>query len=131
MDSDSDDDAGNNMDSTHEDQTLGDDSQISSNDGNLEDKLLGDSDVHDEILWNYWAAMGTFDVDSASDSDTDSEINTGEAPYPQLEDDGDDSDDGESTDWDAIEMQSGLSAWDQLGERYEADAATMGKFCSI
>ena len=30
-------------------------------------------------------------------------------------------------DWAAIKANSGLSAWDQLGERYEADAAAIGK----
>jgi hypothetical protein len=57
--------------------------------------------------------------DDISDDGSDEEL-----PYPILED-------GEPepgfVDWEAIEANFGLSAWDQLGEGYERDAATIGK----
>jgi hypothetical protein len=58
------------------------------------------------------------------DSDSDSDFGSGPA-YPRLEDSDDECDDG-FIDWKAIEEGSGLSAWDQLGENYETEAATIG-----
>jgi hypothetical protein len=46
-----------------------------------------------------------------------------------LEDSDDECDDG-FIDWKAIEEGSGLSAWDQLGENYETEAATIGMLSS-
>jgi len=128
VDSDSDDDGNinNNTVSAHEDHS-GDDPHILRNDDNLEEPL-DDIGVREKILWNHWAA-GSYG--GADDSETDSESNMGEAPYPQLEDDGEDSDEEGLIDWGAIEAQSGLSAWDQLGEGYEADAAALCKLHSI
>ena len=40
----------------------------------------------------------------------------------------DDEDDANAFDWDKIEGNSGLSAWDQLGEAYEKDAANIGVY---
>jgi hypothetical protein len=59
--------------------------------------------------------------DSESDADTDVD-----PPYSRLEDSDDECDAG-FIDWKAIEG-FGLSAWDQLGESYEADAAAIGMF---
>jgi hypothetical protein len=74
-------------------------------------------------LNNHWRRMfETEDNDSGSEPDLDDET-----PYPRLEDSDDESDDG-FIDWAAIEAGSGLSAWDQLGEGYERDAAALGKF---
>jgi len=64
-------------------------------------------------------------LDSETDSDTDTE-----PPYPRLEDSDDESDDG-FIDWKAIEEGNSLSAWDQLGESYEMEAASIGVFFVI
>jgi hypothetical protein len=52
--------------------------------------------------------------DDISDDDSDEDL------YPILEDD-------EPKPGEAIETNSGLSAWDRLGEGYEIDAAAIGK----
>jgi hypothetical protein len=65
----------------------------------------------------------------ANDSDSDSGSND-ELPYPKLEDSDEESDDG-FVDWAAIEAGSGLSAWDQLGEGYEREAAAISKHVCI
>jgi hypothetical protein len=57
------------------------------------------------------------DIPSDSDSNSDSEN--------EITDAGDDSDDG-YVDWDAIESNYGLSAWDRLGESYDRDIAAIG-----
>ena len=61
--------------------------------------------------------------DDVSDSDLDDAEQP--PPYPILEDE-EELKTG-FIDWAAIEANSGLSAWDQLGEDYERDAATIGK----
>lgn len=63
-----------------------------------------------------------------SDLDSDSDFGSDPA-YPRLEDSDDECDDG-FIDWKAIEEGSGLSAWDQLGENYETEAATIGMLSS-
>ena len=35
-------------------------------------------------------------------------------------------DEVDAVDWDVLEKECGLSAWDQLGESYEAEAAGIG-----
>jgi hypothetical protein len=66
------------------------------------------------------------------DNDLGSELDiSDEPPYPRLKDSDNESDDGFMVDWAAIEAGSGLSAWDQLGEGYERDAAALGKFSSM
>jgi hypothetical protein len=70
------------------------------------------------ILHSRWDNM-MHAADDVSDSDSDEEL-----PYPMLEDD---EPDPAYIDWAAIEANSGLSAWDRLGEGYERDAAEIGK----
>jgi len=53
--------------------------------------------------------------DDISDNDSDEDL-----LYPILEDD-------EPKPGEAIKTNSGLSAWDRLGEGYEIDAAAIGK----
>lgn len=71
-------------------------------------------------LNNHWRRM--FEMED-SDLDSDPEVND-EPAYPKLEDSDDESDEG-FIDWATIEAGSGLSAWDQLGEGYERDAAAL------
>jgi hypothetical protein len=75
--------------------------------------------------WGTVASSWPHQNDPESDSDTESES---EPPCPRLEDG-----DGECDffDWKAIEEEYGLSAWDQLGESYEAEAAAIGMFSAI
>lgn len=54
------------------------------------------------------------------EDDLDDDCNT----VPQK--DPSDDDEVEAVDWDALEKECGLSAWDQLGESYEAYAAGIG-----
>jgi hypothetical protein len=121
-DSDHDDSSGtgiNGVNSLHEHQA---DFETSGNGINMEGEPLDNVGFAEEILHKHWAAGR---IDESNDSDLESD--RGEPFYPQLED-GNNSDDEEVIDWDAIEAQSCLSAWDQLGEGYEADAAAICKF---
>lgn len=69
-------------------------------------------------LRSRWTKVADDIRDDASDSDLEEEL-----PYPVLEDEHELG----YVDWAAIEANSGLSAWDQLGESYERDAAEIGK----
>ena len=62
------------------------------------------------------------DIPSDSDSNSGSE--------DEVTDAGDDSDDG-YVDWDAIESNYGLSAWDRLGESYDRDVAAIGMLIGL
>ena len=81
------------------------------------------SEVAENALRARWADVA--DVrDDVSDNGSDEEL-----PYPILEDDGPEPG---FVDWEAIETNYGLSAWDQLGEGYERDAAAIGKLqCNV
>ena len=70
-------------------------------------------------LRSRWGNVAIRDIGDTSDSDSDEEL-----PYPVLEDD---EPEPGYVDWAAIEANSGLSAWNQLGEAYERDAAAIGK----
>jgi hypothetical protein len=79
----------------------------------------GASDDEDTISHSYRpAARASTPSDSEDDDDLDH--NT----VPQEDPSGDDEVD--AVDWDALEKECGLSAWDQLGESYEAEAAGIG-----
>lgn len=69
-------------------------------------------------LWPMWAADG---------DESDQESDSAELPYPCLEDSDDESDNG-AIDWDTIESGCGLSSWDQLGESYEREAASVSEY---
>lgn len=84
--------------------------------------------VHDDghagkMLHAHWSAAN-YGVD---EDDSDSDSNGGKESL-QAQNYSDDSDDEGFIDWDAIEAQSGLSVWDQLGEGYEANVAAICKF---
>jgi hypothetical protein len=70
-----------------------------------------------------WGSNVTDVKDDSSDGDLDEEEGLSHIP---LEDDEHEREPG-YVDWAAIEANSGLSAWDQLGESYEADAAAIRK----
>lgn len=79
------------------------------------------SDDKDNVSHSYRpAARAWTPSDSEDDVDDDLDHNT----VPQEDPSGDD--EVEAVDWDALEKECGLSAWDQLGESYEADAARIG-----
>ena len=61
------------------------------------------------------------------DSDSDIDIESGEPLLESSEDQIEDQSDDDYIEWDAIGSDSGLSAWDQLGEGYERDAASIGE----
>jgi hypothetical protein len=69
-----------------------------------------------------WGGNMTDVRDDSSDGDLDEE----EPSHLPLEDDEHEREPG-YVDWAAIEANSGLSAWDQLGESYEAEAAAICK----
>src|ERR1700728_1776216 len=69
--------------------------------------------LEQNVLRNRWGCS-TDIRDDVSDSDVD---DSEQPPYPMLEDE-EELETG-SIDWAAIEANSGLSAWDQLGEDYE------------
>jgi len=75
-------------------------------------------------LCRRWGTVASSWHQNGSESDSDTES---EPPYPRLEDSDDETDNG-FVDWKAIEEGNGLSAWDQLGESYEAEAAEIGVF---
>jgi hypothetical protein len=83
---------------------------------NNSDELLSHEAVG-KVLRSRWSKVAD-SRDDASDSDLEEEL-----PYPVLEDEHEPG----YIDWAAIEANSGLSAWDQLGESYERDAAEIGK----
>jgi len=111
-------------------QTDDDDSLHSAVDtSGVHDGMLSDNEregVHDvyaarNVLrdrWNTTRGDKTYLDENESDGDTD------------LEDpvvDADDNDEDEHyVDWAAIEAESGLSAWDKLGESFEQDVAAIG-----
>jgi hypothetical protein len=70
-----------------------------------------------------WGSNVTDVKDDSSDGDLDEEEELSHIP---LEDDEHEREPG-YVDWAAIKANSGLSAWDQLGESYEADAAAIYK----
>jgi hypothetical protein len=79
------------------------------------------SDDEDTISHSYMpAARAWMNSDSEDDIDDDLDHNT----VPQEDPSG--NDEVDAMDWDALEKECGLSAWDQLGESYEADAAGIG-----
>ena len=72
------------------------------------------SEVVENALRVRWANV-TDVRDNISDDDSDEDL-----PYPILEDD-------KPKPGEAIKTNSGLSAWDWLGEGYDMDAAAIGK----
>jgi hypothetical protein len=80
--------------------------------------------MHFDSLRDHWRHMF-----EPGDSDSDDNSND-ELPYERLED-SDDESDGGFIDWNAIEVGSGLSAWDQLGESYEKEAAAIGRHINL
>jgi hypothetical protein len=78
-------------------------------------------------LRHRWGTVAGSWHENDSESDADEENNP---PYPRLEDSDEECDNG-FIDWKAIEEGYGLSAWDQLGESYEAEAAAIGVFSAI
>ena len=77
--------------------------------------------------WGVAANTRLHQNDPESDSDTESES---EPPFPSLED-GDEECGDDFIDWKAIEEGYGLSAWDRLGESYEAEAAAISMFSAM
>lgn len=63
------------------------------------------------------------------DNETSPDIDRG-GEVPQ-EDPAGDNGEVDIVDWDMLERECGLSAWDKLGEKYEADAAGIGMFYSF
>jgi hypothetical protein len=62
----------------------------------------------------------------AEDSDNEISPDIDQASDVLQEDPTSDDDEVDVVDWDALERECGLSAWDKLGEKYEADAAGIG-----
>ena len=60
------------------------------------------------------------------DDTSDDDLGEEELSHLALEDDEHEREPG-YVDWAAIEANSGLSTWDQLGESYETEAAMIGK----
>lgn len=78
--------------------------------------------TQDDALLHWDAPLPVLREWDPSDSEEDSRSETDEVP---AEDDTND-DETDIVDWDAIERDCGMSAWDKLGKGYEADAAKIG-----
>ena len=88
-----------------------------------EDEGADDVYMARNVLRDCWnARRGDERSTYPDDTDDDSDI---EDP---VVDANDDDEDEHYVDWAAIEAESGLSAWDKLGEGFEQDVATIGMF---
>lgn len=85
----------------------------------------GASDVEDNVSHSRRPVEHEW-MPSDSEDDVDHDFDHNMVPQEDLSGD----DEVDAVDWDALEKECGLSAWDQLGESYEADAAGIGMlFC--
>jgi hypothetical protein len=87
----------------------------------LEDQAAFVSRISGNAIRDRWRHGITLQSDSDSDGGSD-----GQLPDEDSDSEGDD----ESINWDAFESGSGLSAWDQLGEGYEIEAAAIGELAT-
>ncbi|KAF8813489.1 hypothetical protein BYT27DRAFT_7084181, partial [Phlegmacium glaucopus] len=91
------------------------------------DTTEDDGDV-DEVLLSRWRKPVKHQwasVLSESEDELENTENEGTSGAEMVDDDDDDRVD--VVDWDALERECGLSAWDRLGEAYEADAAQIAE----
>lgn len=80
-------------------------------------------DDEDTVFHSYRPAARAWTPSDLED-DVDDDLDHSTLAVPQEDPYADDEVD--AVDWDALEKECGLSAWDQLGESYEADAAGIG-----
>jgi hypothetical protein len=84
---------------------------------------------YEEVPAQRWGRRARTPSDS-DDSDDETSPNIDQASdVPQEDLAG--NDEVDIVDWDALERECGLSAWNELGEKYEADAAGIGTFYSV
>ena len=81
------------------------------------------SEAAENALRARWGNVTDVRDDISNDS-SDEDLADEDLAYPILEDN---EPEPGFVDWEAIEANSGLSAWDQLGEGYERDAAAIGQ----
>jgi len=93
-------------------------------DDNMALDTVGDEDDVDKVLSRHWKKPLEHQwAPSDSEEDPANTENEGSSEEVVAEDDDDEVD---VVDWDALEQECGLSAWDRLGEGYEANAAQIG-----
>ena len=84
----------------------------------------GASDDEDMVFHSHWPVEHAWTPSDLEDDVDDLGHNTA------LQEDPSGNDEVDDVDWDALEKECRLSAWDQLGEGYEADEAAIGMlFC--
>jgi len=96
---------------------------------NMAVDAVGDECETDEVLSRHWRKSIKHQwVVSDSEEELAHMENEGSSDVEVVASDDDDDDKVDVVDWDALEQECGLSAWDRLGEGYEADAAQIGLF---
>lgn len=105
---------------------MGDVSESESN-GAIVDEGGGHYEEVSTQRWGRYAVRAQTPSDS-EDSYKEISPNIDQASDEPQEDPAGDDNEIDVVDWDALERECGLSAWDKLGERYEADAAGIGTF---